>query len=227
MAKPRCYKCSDAGTGWPGGPLAPPIFGRSVHPILTGEGRLSPPITTATPKMFSPSSITEIRDFGPKLNALHNTNFQCHWKKVPIDRWQIWNHREIYFKTNSVLSWPSNRRRCKQWSEGRTSSNDFYFTQRTSIGLQISNQQGAIKMIKRIKWHHVEHHLLRWSRKGAINTYISSAHVRDGAWGPIGPGGPVGEPWRWEEVDYLFLYRNVGRFENPEDIICLPPIWLE
>ena len=94
-----------------------------------------------------------------------------------------------YFKTNSVLSWPSNRRRCKQWSEGRTSSNDFYFTQRTSIGLQISNQQGAIKMIKRIKWHHVEHHLLRWSRKGAINTYISSAHVRDGAWGPIGPGG--------------------------------------
>ena len=121
----------------------------------------------------------------------------------------------IYFKTNSVLSWPSNRRRCKQWSEGRTSSNDFYFTQRTSIGLQISNQQGAIKMIKRIKWHHVEHHLLRWSRKGAINTYISSAHVRDGAWGPIGPGGPVGEPWRWEEGDYLFLYRNVGRFENP------------
>ena len=137
------------------------------------------------------------------------------------------NHGQIYFKTNSVLSWPSNRRRCKQWSEGRTSSNDFYFTQRTSIGLQISNQQGAIKMIKRIKWHHVEHHLLRWSRKGAINTYISSAHVRDGAWGPIGPGGPVGEPWRWEEVDYLFLYRNVGRFENPEDIICLPPIWLE
>ena len=31
--------------GGPGGPLAPPIFGRSVNPIPTGEGRLSPPIT--------------------------------------------------------------------------------------------------------------------------------------------------------------------------------------
>ena len=36
----------------PGGPLAPPIFGRSVNPITTGEGRLSPPITTGTPKFF-------------------------------------------------------------------------------------------------------------------------------------------------------------------------------
>ena len=33
--------------GGPGGPVAPPpIFGRSVNPIPTGEGRLSPPITT-------------------------------------------------------------------------------------------------------------------------------------------------------------------------------------
>ena len=38
--------------GGPGGPLAPPIFGRSVNPILTGEGRLSPPITTGTPNVF-------------------------------------------------------------------------------------------------------------------------------------------------------------------------------
>ena len=38
---------SGAGSGGgPGGPLAPPIFGRSVNPIHTGEGRLSPPITT-------------------------------------------------------------------------------------------------------------------------------------------------------------------------------------
>ena len=36
--------------GGPGGPLAPPIFGRSVNP--TGEGRLSPPITTGTPNVF-------------------------------------------------------------------------------------------------------------------------------------------------------------------------------
>ena len=32
------------------GPL--PIFGRSVNPIPTGEGRLSPPITTSTPNVF-------------------------------------------------------------------------------------------------------------------------------------------------------------------------------
>ena len=30
----------------------PPIFGRSVNPIQTGEGRLSPPSTTGTPKVF-------------------------------------------------------------------------------------------------------------------------------------------------------------------------------
>ena len=35
-----------------GGPLAPPIFGRSDIPIPTGEGRLSPPITTGTPNVF-------------------------------------------------------------------------------------------------------------------------------------------------------------------------------
>ena len=32
---------------WP-----PPIFGGSVNPISTGEGRLSPPITTGTPNVF-------------------------------------------------------------------------------------------------------------------------------------------------------------------------------
>ena len=35
-----------------GGRLAPLIFGRSVNPIPTGEGRLSPPITTGTSKVF-------------------------------------------------------------------------------------------------------------------------------------------------------------------------------
>ena len=34
------------------GPLASPIFGGSVNPIPTGEGRLSPPITTGTPNVF-------------------------------------------------------------------------------------------------------------------------------------------------------------------------------
>ena len=41
-----------------GGALAPPIFDRSVNPISTGEGRLSPPITTGNPQCFSPSGIT-------------------------------------------------------------------------------------------------------------------------------------------------------------------------
>ena len=38
--------------GGPGGPLAPLIFCRSVNPIQTGEGRLSPPITTGAPNVF-------------------------------------------------------------------------------------------------------------------------------------------------------------------------------
>ena len=43
---------SEAGTGGPGGPLAPSILCRSFNPIWTGEGRLSPPITTGTPNVF-------------------------------------------------------------------------------------------------------------------------------------------------------------------------------
>ena len=43
---------SDAGTGGARGATGPPIFGRSVNPISTGEGRLSPPITAGTPKVF-------------------------------------------------------------------------------------------------------------------------------------------------------------------------------
>ena len=38
--------------GGPVGPLAPPIFGRSVNPIRIGEGRLSPPITTGPFNVF-------------------------------------------------------------------------------------------------------------------------------------------------------------------------------
>ena len=45
------HPISDARTGGPGGPLPPPpIFGRSVNPISTREGRLSPLI--ATPPIF-------------------------------------------------------------------------------------------------------------------------------------------------------------------------------
>ena len=39
--------------GGPGGPLAPPIFVRTVNPIRTREGRLSPPITTGPPMFFT------------------------------------------------------------------------------------------------------------------------------------------------------------------------------
>ena len=34
------------------GATGPPIFGRSVNPIPTWEGRISPPITTGTPNVF-------------------------------------------------------------------------------------------------------------------------------------------------------------------------------
>ena len=58
---------SDAGTGGPGGPLAPPIFGRSVNPIPTGEGRLSPPITPGTPNVFHlPASLHLNQSFGDR-----------------------------------------------------------------------------------------------------------------------------------------------------------------
>ena len=41
--------------------MAPPIFGRSVNPIQTGKGGLSPPITTGTPKVFHlPASLPSL-----------------------------------------------------------------------------------------------------------------------------------------------------------------------
>ena len=43
---------SGAGIRGPKGPVAHPIIGKSVNPIQTGEGRLSPPITTGAPKVF-------------------------------------------------------------------------------------------------------------------------------------------------------------------------------
>ena len=48
--------------GGPGGPLAPPIFCISVNPISTGEGRLSPPITTGTPNVFHlPAALSTVQ----------------------------------------------------------------------------------------------------------------------------------------------------------------------
>ena len=53
----------------PGVPLAAPIFGRSVNPIPTGEGRLCPPITTGTPQKISPSGIPEYLNDGRLRNG--------------------------------------------------------------------------------------------------------------------------------------------------------------
>ena len=47
--------------GGPGGPLAPPIFGRSVNPIPTGGGQIMPTISTGPPQSFSPSGITALK----------------------------------------------------------------------------------------------------------------------------------------------------------------------
>ena len=47
--------------GGAGGLLPPPpIFCTSVNPILTGKGRLFPPITTGTPNVFHPASLSLI-----------------------------------------------------------------------------------------------------------------------------------------------------------------------
>ena len=60
------YSCSDVGTrGAREAAAPPPIFGRSVNPIPTGEGRLSPPITTGTPNDFHlPASLAQLRSLG-------------------------------------------------------------------------------------------------------------------------------------------------------------------
>ena len=43
---------SDAGTGGARGATGPPNIWQISYPIRTGEGRLSPPITTGTPNVF-------------------------------------------------------------------------------------------------------------------------------------------------------------------------------
>ena len=59
----RLILLSDAGTrGARGATALPPIFGNPVNPIPTGEGRLSPPIATGTPKVFHlPASLLLIQ----------------------------------------------------------------------------------------------------------------------------------------------------------------------
>ena len=46
----------------PGGPLAPPIFGRSVNPFPTRGDKFCPPITTSSSKCFHlPASLNYFR----------------------------------------------------------------------------------------------------------------------------------------------------------------------
>ena len=52
-------KHSGAGIWGPGGPLALPIFSRSVNPIPTGGGQIMPSNYYWNPQIFSPSGITE------------------------------------------------------------------------------------------------------------------------------------------------------------------------
>ena len=57
--------------GGPGGPLAPPIFGRSVNPIQTGGGQIMPTITTGPPKVFHlPASLSSNTNEGVNFNPL-------------------------------------------------------------------------------------------------------------------------------------------------------------
>ena len=81
--------------GGPGGPLAPPMFGRSVNPIPTGEGRLSPPITTGTPNVFHlPASLfrIEIDQLCLKKISGHLIQFLKDCSYVEID-WLMINGR--------------------------------------------------------------------------------------------------------------------------------------
>ena len=71
------------GPGGPGGPL-PPIFDRSVNPIPTGEGRLTPAITTGTPKVFHlPASL--VWDHPLKMSAFFSGGGVKYWPNLPTD----------------------------------------------------------------------------------------------------------------------------------------------
>ena len=69
--------CSGAGTGGPGGPLAPPIFGGSVNPIPTMWGRFCPIFISGTLNVFHfPTSLkfSMILKFLPRLFRAVNKN---------------------------------------------------------------------------------------------------------------------------------------------------------
>ena len=86
-----------------GGPGGPPIFGRSVNPIPTGEGRLSPPITTApTPQCFSPSGITAdgplmsqfwSEDFAIDISSTWCTTYILYITGAPVAFKTWWGHQ--------------------------------------------------------------------------------------------------------------------------------------
>ena len=94
---------SEAGTVGARGVTGPPIFGKSVNPIPTGEGRLFPPNTTGTPNVFHLPALLHNKDFfdllfffgekaileesyEPSLDKLHSPTALCAfppgWKRV-------------------------------------------------------------------------------------------------------------------------------------------------
>ena len=58
---------SDTGTGGPGGPLAPPIFCRSVNLYLNRGGQIIINLLLLAPPMFSPSGITACKRRRPQI----------------------------------------------------------------------------------------------------------------------------------------------------------------
>ena len=86
---------SDAGTWGLGGslpPLLPPIFCRTINPIPTGEGRLSPLINTGTPNFFHlPASL------------MHACNRGCSCRLVVLMYYILSTIMHYSIKTGSSL----------------------------------------------------------------------------------------------------------------------------
>ena len=120
----QIHNYSDAGTGGVGA-LTPPIFGRSVNPIPTREGRLSPPITAAPPPkvVHLPASLIWLYKvaFQYSMYLVCKINFWSYqklwlWKAKPLDTMIskiLWKFDKLiikatiffdYILTNNALS---------------------------------------------------------------------------------------------------------------------------
>ena len=80
--------------GGPGGPLASQKICRSVNPIQTREGRLSPPITTGPPQCFSPYGITVM--WNESSDGGHYLDMDDFKTKILMD-FNITEHKKLFF----------------------------------------------------------------------------------------------------------------------------------